>query len=193
MIKGYSTTTFALTTEELILKSLKMEDAHALLAYRAQPAVWRFQLWCPKRPSDARAFIRSAQFDGEPHDGRWNQFGIYRQETNQLIGDIGLNLFEAYQAEIGYTIAPQWQRRGLAKTAVSRLLTYLFNDRQIHRVVACSDSQNVASIGLLNKLGFRQEGYLVESFKANGTWHDEMQFALLCREWQAMNSSHINK
>jgi len=185
-VKGYATTMFELTTAKLRLKSLQMEDAQALLAYRADPAVWRFQLWCPKRPSDAHAFIRSAQFKGEPQQGRWNQFGIYWQETNQLVGDIGLNLMEEQQAEIGYTIAPQWQRKGIAQTAVSRILRYLFEERHIHRIIATADSENAASIGLLRKLGFRQEGYFVESYQVNNTWHDEVQFALLYREWLAL-------
>ncbi len=177
---------FALITEELILKSLQIEDANALLAYRAEPAVVQFQLWCPKRLSDAHAFIDSALFKGEPEVGRWNQFGIFWRKTNQLIGDIGLNLVNDRQAEIGYTIAPNWQRRGLAKTAVSRLLTYLFNERHIHRVVANADSENAASIALLQKLGFRQEGHFIESYQVNDTWHDEVQYALLYREWLAM-------
>ncbi|MCA9929535.1 MAG: GNAT family N-acetyltransferase [Anaerolineales bacterium] len=174
---------FSLTTEKLILKSLQMEDANALLAYRSEPAVWQFQLWLPQRLSDAQAFIRSAQFSGDPQQGRWNQLGVYRQDTNQLIGDIGLHLIDAQQAEIGYTIDPQWQRQGIAQTAVSRILCYLFEERHIHRVIANADSENAASIGLLRKLGFRQEGYFVESYRVNDTWHDEVQFALLYREW----------
>lgn len=174
---------FSLTTEKLILKSLQMEDANALLAYRSEPAVWQFQLWLPQRLSDAQAFIRSAQFNGDPQQGRWNQLGVYRQDTNQLIGDIGLHLIDAQQAEIGYTIDPQWQRQGIAQTAVSRILCYLFEERHIHRVIANADSENAASIGLLRKLGFRQEGYFVESYRVNDTWHDEVQFALLYREW----------
>ncbi|KAA3658723.1 MAG: N-acetyltransferase [Chloroflexi bacterium] len=177
---------FALTTEKLILKSLQDKDANALLAYRAEPSVVKFQLWHPKRPSDAHAFIQSAKFEGEPKMGRWNQFGIFWLKTNQLIGDIGVSLVDAQQAEIGYTIDPHWQRRGLAKTAVSRLLTYLFNERHIHRVIANADSENVASIALLQKMGFRQEGHFIESFNVNDIWHDEVQYALLNREWQAL-------
>jgi len=187
MMNEYTATMFALTTEKLVLKSLQEEDADGLLAYRAEPAVVRFQLWCPKRPSEAHAFIRSAQFDGEPQVGRWNQFGIYWRDTNQLIGDIGLNLVNAQQAEIGYTIALEWQRRGVAKTAVSRLLAYLFDERNLHRIIANADSENVASIALLQKLGFRQEGHFRESYQVNGAWHDEVQYALLHQEWQALH------
>ncbi len=179
---------FTLTTKKIILKSLQEEDVNALLAYRAAPEIVRFQLWSPKRPSDAYAFIRSAQFEGEPKIGRWNQFGVFWRETNQLVGDIGLSLVDAQQAEIGYTISPNWQRRGLAKTAVSRLLTYLFTERHIHRVIATADSENIASITLLTKLGFRQEGHFVESYKVDDTWHDEVQYALLYREWEALQN-----
>ena len=177
---------FALSTDTIILKSLQEEDVNALLAYRANPEIVRFQLWHPKRPSDAHAFIQSAKFEGEPKIGRWNQFGVFWRETNQLVGDIGLSLVDMQQAEIGYTIAPDWQRRGLAKTAVSQLLIYLFTERHIHRVIATADSENIASIALLKKLGFRQEGHFIESYKVNDRWHDEVQYALLYREWQAL-------
>jgi len=62
-------------------------------------------------------------------------------------------------------------------------LTFLFNSKDIHRVVEIVDTENIASINLLKSTGFRQEGHFIENIFFKGKWGSEFQFAMLKREW----------
>jgi aminoglycoside 6'-N-acetyltransferase len=70
---------------------------------------------------------------------------------------------DSRQCEMGFTIAPGYQGRGYAAGAVRLLLGYLFTARGKHRVTACCDPRNAASVALLERLGMRREGHLRQS------------------------------
>ena len=95
-----------------------------------------------------------------------------------------MNLLEdRLQAEIGYTVAPAFQRRGYASEGVSRMLEHLLVERGLHRVRAACDCRNIASLRLLERLGFRREGHLRSSTWSKGEWCDDCLYALLAEEW----------
>ena len=132
-----------------------------------------------------------------PHDGRrsghpgaWYQVGIYLQAGGKLIGDCGFRPLkdEPRQAEVGMTLAPEFQRQGYAAEAFRALLSYLFGTLGKHRVFGSVDPANTASLGLLHRVGMRQEAHLVKSLWFRGDWVDDMIFALLEEEWDAEKS-----
>ena len=87
-------------------------------------------------------------------------------------------------AEVGITISHLEQKKGFAKEALLAILTFLFDLKEIHRVVEIVDSENIASINLLKTTGFRQEGHFIENIFFKGKWGSEFQFAMLKREWE---------
>ena len=60
--------------------------------------------------------------------------------------------------EIGYSVVPEWRRHGYATEMVGGLLSRLADTPGINRVLAECDVQNVASIGVLTRCGFRRIG-----------------------------------
>ena len=63
------------------------------------------------------------------------------------------------------------------------ILTFLFDTKEIHRVVEIVDAENIASINLLKSTGFKQEGHFIENVFFKGKWGSEFQYAMLKREW----------
>ena len=63
------------------------------------------------------------------------------------------------------------------------MLHLAFDDLGLHRVFARVDARNTASARLAARLGMRQEAHLVENEWFKGEWTDELDFALLSREW----------
>ncbi|MDX1934316.1 MAG: GNAT family protein [Capsulimonadales bacterium] len=173
------------TTERLILRPMREKDAPFLVAYRRDPEVAKFQSWTAFDEELARGFISelSQRQPGTPEEGY--QMGIARRDTDELIGDLYLRLldYDPRQAEIGYTLARPHQRRGYAREAVRAFCGYLFDDLQLHRLIAYTSTENVRSVRLLESLGFRREGWTRESVDINDRWHDEYLYALLRREW----------
>jgi putative acetyltransferase len=168
-------------TSRLVLSALSLDDAAPLFGYRAHPEIRRFQPFEPRRVDDARQFIA----DGLKGTDAWRQFGIRLKESAELVGDLGfrLDLERGEQAEIGITLAPTYQRLGLATEAARALLGHLFDTVRVHRVFASIDPDNEASARLFRRLGFRQEAHLRESLWLKGRWADDIVFAMLRSEW----------
>lgn len=175
-----------LVSERVVLRRFCMRDLSAFVSYRSEPAVARFQGWdAPYSRADAERLIRYMATQHPDTEGEWFQFAVALCSDGELIGDCGVltRAGDPRQAEIGYTFAPAYQGRGYATEAVRALLGYLFGERGKHRVTASCDARNAASARLLERLGMRREGYLVESTWAKGEWTDDLLYAMLDREW----------
>ena len=107
--------------------------------------------------------------------------------TDRLIGDCAAHVDadDPRQAEIGFTLAPEHQGHGYATEAVRRLLHYLLVERGKHRVSATCDARNTRSAALLERVGMRREGHLLESTWSKGEWTSDLHYAVLAREWPA--------
>ncbi|MEO8778169.1 MAG: GNAT family protein [Rhodanobacter sp.] len=174
-----------LTTARLQIDALRVADAEALFACRADPAVARYQGWCPADLAAARNFIE-AQSQQSSHG--WFQRAIRLRESGVLIGDLGVCLPEDPQdsVEFGVSIAPAHQGCGYACEAVRVLFAFVFGQLRRHRVHASVDPRNLASMAMLRALGMRQEAHHRESLWFKGEWVDDVIFALLDREWRAL-------
>lgn len=165
-------------TERLTVRRFSPADAERFAAYRSDPVVARFQSWEPPLPlADARQTVeRFAQ--GDPEAPGWFQYAV--DLGGVLIGDLGLNLHEnLLQAEVGFTLASQYQGQGYASEAVLGLLHHLFVDRELHRVSAEADARNTASVRLLERVGFTREGLRLSNTWFKGEWTDDVLFGYL--------------
>jgi RimJ/RimL family protein N-acetyltransferase len=145
--------------------------------------VYKFHNWKPTAVEDAVKFIENSSFTDTLKIGHWNQLGIYQKDSKEMIGDIGIHPFEQNQTEIGFTISPQFQQKGFGVEAVARILKYLFEENQYYRIIARTHPQNIGSINLLKRLGFRQEGHFTKSTFIDGVWQDDLFFAFLRSEY----------
>jgi aminoglycoside 6'-N-acetyltransferase len=176
----------ALTTKRLVLRRFRPEDLDAFVAYRSDPGIARYQSWeVPYRPSQARQFLQELEAIDPDTPGEWFQFAVALRHTDQLIGDCGAHVGaeDARQAEIGFTLAPQHQGYGYATEAVRRLLRYLLIERDKHRVRATCDDRNTRSAAVLERVGMRRKGHLLESTWSKGEWTNDLLYAVLRREW----------
>ncbi|OWP63330.1 GNAT family N-acetyltransferase [Hymenobacter amundsenii] len=177
----------SLETAWLRIRNLRPTDLPDFHAYRADPAVTRYQGFDVFSREQAAEFIAQQTHCEFGHPGQWVQYGIENQRTGRLIGDCAICLQEddSRMAEIGLTISPAEQRRGYAKEVLLALLDFLFGLPDFHRVVETVDADNAASIALLESVGFRLEGEFIDNIFFKGRWGSERQYALLHREWEA--------
>lgn len=92
------------------------------------------------------------------------KYGIEQKKTGKIIGNASLKLSdEGNLCEIGYTLNKNYWRRGIAYTCISALIDFAFLNLTIERIIAKVHEENISSITLLKKLGFR----LVEKNKAD--------------------------
>ena len=83
---------------------------------------------------------------------------------------------------IGYWVAPEVAGRQIMPTAVALVSDYLFNTVGIHRIEIDIRPENVSSLRVVEKLGFRYEGLKERFIHINGAWRDHYVFALTREE-----------
>jgi aminoglycoside 6'-N-acetyltransferase len=107
------------------------------------------------------------------------------RHTDRLIGDFGAHVLaeDSRQAEIGFTLAPPHQGHGYATEVVRRLLHYLLVERGKHRVRTTCDDRNMSSVAVLERVGMRREGHLLESTWSKGEWTNDLLYGVARREW----------
>jgi len=177
-----------LHTQRLIIRNFTDSDLESFLAYRNDPAVAKYQGWSLPYPREkAEAFIAEVKDIHAPKQGEWLQLALELKETGEMIGDAAFCIKEEdmRQAIIGFTIASAFWRKGYAAEALSALLDYLFEDIDLHRIVADCDAENIGSWKTLEKLGFRREAHFVESLLFDNEYTSEYYYGMLQREWRA--------
>lgn len=175
-----------LETQRLKLRPFQKSDLTPFVAYRSDPEVARYQGWDAPYPVEkAVAFIEEMAQSTPGTNGNWYQFAVELQETGAMIGDCAFHTLaqDNRQAEIGFSFARSYQGFGYATEAVNRLLTYLFEALELHRVTAVCDVENIASARLLERVGMRREAHFVDNIFFKGAWGSEYVYALLQYEW----------
>lgn len=160
-----------------------MNDARALTAYRDLPEIARFQSWPMPFTLEAamQMLEEQADLDDLPPSG-WVQIAIEHagEVASEVIGDLAVNLMaDGCIAELGFTLAPEHHRKGYASEAAGAMVDALLAHTKVHRVIASIDPANVASMRVLEHLGFRYEGTARRAERVRGEWVDDMRFALL--------------
>lgn len=183
--------TFHLETERLILRQFREPDLEMFLSYRNDPDVAKYQGWSIPYPREKGIEFVQQMSVAVPGQSKWLQIAIELKSTHQMIGDLAffIKRDDKRQAMIGYSLARPFWGNGYAYEAMSCLLAYLFDEWDLHRVVAECDEENVASWRLLERLGFRREAHLIENLFFKGAYCNEYHYAMLGREWRERHSS----
>ena len=181
-----------ITTERTILRPITSSDNENVFAYRSDSETNKFQGWIPKNIEEVNDLISKNPETINIPDS-WFQLVIIENATQELIGDIGLHFIdkENFQCEIGCTIRKENQGNGITTEVMRAIVNYLFNDLKKHRIVASIDPENINSIKLVERLGFRKEGHFKESLLIDGEWVDDLVYAILNYEWQQTEADNL--
>ena len=109
-------------------------------------------------------------------------FFLFRRTDNALVGGLTLANVRrgvAQAASLGYWIGKPYARCGLMSAAVRTLIPFGFGTLRLHRLEAACIPGNRASVRLLEKTGFKREGFAREYLCINGVWQDHLLYALI--------------
>jgi RimJ/RimL family protein N-acetyltransferase len=182
---------FLLETDRLLLRRFTDDDLEIFFAYRNDPDVAKWQGWnMPYPRENAIEFIEEMRRRDPDEPGGWLQLAIVTRFENEFIGDAAFYIKkdDNRQAYIGCTIKQEHWRKGYGAEVTRRLLTYLFDEKNMHRVIAETDIENTASRTTLERAGFRLEATLLENVWLRGAYASECHYAMLDREWKALNA-----
>jgi ribosomal-protein-alanine N-acetyltransferase len=108
-----------------------------------------------------------------------------RDDDRTVIGRIALGgvLRGAFQnAYLGYWIDAEHQGRGLMTEAVVAATAFALGPAHLHRVQAAVMPRNAASLRVLEKAGYRREGFAERYLCIAGRWEDHVLFAATVEE-----------
>jgi ribosomal-protein-alanine N-acetyltransferase len=113
--------------------------------------------------------------------GRGFAFNVaLRDEPARLVGKIALSGVmrgAMHGAYLGYWTDADHQGRGLCTEGIRAVLAFAFGPAELHRIQAAIMPRNERSLRVIEKLGFRREGYAERYLQIAGTWEDHVLFA----------------
>lgn len=169
-----------LETENLLLRNLREYDKHDMFAIRSNATAMQYiPRPMAKTVDDAVALVEIIISFTERNE-RIN-WAITEKGSDKMIGVIGYVGFkpESARAEVGYVIHPDYFGKGVGYESLKAVVDYGFNVVQLHSIEAIIRPDNVASIKLVEKLGFVREAYFRDYVFHNERFWDETVYSLI--------------
>jgi [ribosomal protein S5]-alanine N-acetyltransferase len=167
-----------LVSARLYLRDIKQSDVDAVHEYASSLEVVRHQEWGPNTVEQTEAFVAGCLAEGAMPESRTVNLGLVLN-NGRLIGSYRATLSEdGADAEIGYSLNPEFWGQGYGTEAALRLIEYLKDERQVRRVFATSRPENAASIRIMEKLGMRQVDCYRKNVLIRGEWRDTLVFSM---------------
>lgn len=177
-----------LETEHLLIRELRMSDAQDQLEYAQDDEIAALGLWLPQKTLQEN--INDIQ-ETINHYANGDNFSwaVEHRADHKMIGRIqlgGYNVRDA-RADLGYAYNRLYWGKGYATEAAHAILQFGFDTLKLHRVGAKVLPNNVGSIRVLEKLGFRREGTLRQTYALRGSHEDLLCYSILAPEWRELN------
>jgi ribosomal-protein-serine acetyltransferase len=175
-----------LDTQRLTLSPVEPADAsdlwNAVDASRSH-----LERWLPWVPfnTDLDASWRYCEASANDWDhGRALRFAIRERGTNRFFGVFGLeSIAHLHQsAELGYWLRIDATRRGYMTEGARATVAWAFRRLNAHRIRVAAATDNVASLGVIRRVGFRFEGVAREAERCQGRWLDHAVFGMIATD-----------
>ncbi|HNQ07462.1 MAG TPA: GNAT family N-acetyltransferase [Tetrasphaera sp.] len=164
------------------LRPLRRSDKDAFFALRQHNRDW-LRPWEPTNPDGSSrrvSFARMLRTQREQgRAGRVLAFGI--TVDGSLAGQLNVSNIElgAFRScTMGYWVGEAYAGRGVTPTAVALAGDYVLRAGNLHRIEINIRPENLASLAVVRKLGFRAEGLRPNYLHIDGDWRDHLSFAV---------------
>lgn len=171
-----------LVTEHLIIRDFRESDGEDLYEYLSDEEVVKFEPYKPFKKNEAYNEAKRRSED--------ERFLAVCLKSGKLIGNLyfAKGNFETF--EVGYVFNKSYWGNGYATESLKALMNYAFEEMKVRRIIAKCDPKNSNSWRLLERVGMRREGTLLENVyfhideDGNPIWKDTYEYALLKSEYK---------
>lgn len=168
------------------LRSLRYRDSSAWVRVRAENVDWLrpWEATSPDTSSVPRSFAAMVRQQGRnARSGEGLSLGIFVDDG--FAGQISLNPIgwgSLRSGAVGYWVSRHVAGRGVAPTAVAMMTDHAMFSLGLHRIEVNIRPENAASLRVVEKLGFRDEGLREKYLHIDGQWCDHRTFALTAED-----------
>jgi ribosomal-protein-alanine N-acetyltransferase len=157
------------------------EDCQELLSLRQRSKDFHFPwVFLSINEQDCKNYINRCQNDD------YQGLLICHLNSNKIIGVVNFSqiFYGMFQnAYLSYYVGVDFAGQGLMSEGVYLAIDYAFSTLDLHRIEANIQPGNKASISLVKRLGFTQEGFSQKYLQINGEWRDHERWALTVENW----------
>jgi ribosomal-protein-alanine N-acetyltransferase len=147
-----------LKTKRLTLRQLSTDDQDAIFALRSDTEINKYLDRQPSKTiEDAVKFIHQVNDNIQKNNSLY--WVITLTETKEFVGTICLFNFstEKNSCEIGYELTTIFQRHGIMREAITKVIDYAFQTIRLQQIQAYTHTANNQSTKLLEQLSFIQK------------------------------------
>lgn len=184
---------FDFETTRLSLRLVKGKDWKALHEIYKAPQNYAYELSQPDSRQETRRKIRRSLFPAQFVRSNILLLVLEKKEDGELVGAISVTFkMPYYTADLGFMLRPDFHNQGLGSESVAAVCQFLFKQIGVEKISAMTDARNTASRGLLEKVGFLQEGYLHKFFyHPDRGWLDAPIYSLLASSSEARREEEL--
>ncbi|MCB1487403.1 MAG: GNAT family N-acetyltransferase [Bauldia sp.] len=142
--------------------------------------------WEPIWPTDDLTKLsfrrRIRRYQREIRSGTGYPMFVFSPDGETLLGGLTLSQVQrgvSQSAVLGYWMGKPFAGKGYMSASVRAMAAFAFDTLHLHRIEAACLPHNDASIQLLEKVGFRREGYARKFLCIDGRWQDHLLYALI--------------
>ena len=138
--------------------------------------------------------FEAAIADAEKEPCEKFRYAVILKDGNKLIGGCEIALREDY-AYLGWILHKDYWKQGCGTEFGRELLRFGFEELGVRRIIASCDAENYGSYRVMERIGMRREGLLIEGRPANKLtdrpYSDEFEYAILKDEWEARREAEF--
>lgn len=169
-----------ITTKRLRLRLFDKSDAANVAGLCNNYNIYKSTMYLPfpYKVEDAVSWIdrHADNFKAE----RSYEFAITDKETGELFGAIALSHNHHFNnGELAYWIGEEFWGNGYATEAAEALLQFAFKVKSYHKVFARYFASNPASGKVMEKLGMKKEGILIDHIRKDDHYEDLLHYGIL--------------
>jgi ribosomal-protein-alanine N-acetyltransferase len=178
-----------LTSSRLQLKIIDETYAHQVLEFVSRNKVFLKEWEVLRNPNyyylQAQRHLLLEDRVGMERGNLFKVWIFKHDQPDLIIGSVSLSniVRGAFQScHLGYRLDQFEQNKAYMTEAITLLVHYAFQQLKLHRIEANIMPRNKASLRVVEKLGFQNEGVARKYLKINGKWEDHIHMVLLNEE-----------
>ena len=176
-------------TKRLLLREFSADDFADVHAYSSDYETVRHMMFGPNTPEQTRDYLERqipSEMNAEPR--MHYNFAIQRKDNGRVIGGVSFHMnWRRDDAILGAVLYRLEAGQGFMTEAVRGVCAIAFEQLQLHRLHAVCDVDNAAMLRVLEKVGMRNEGRMIQRGKSRpeepNPYFDQFGYAMLRDEW----------
>ncbi len=169
-----------ITTNRLVLRLFQKSDAKVVRKLCDNYNIYKSTLYLPYPYSTEDAISWMEHHLDNFNANKSYEFAITDKESGELYGAIALSNNQKFNnGEIAYWVGEEFWGNGYATEGAQAIVQFAFEEKQYHKVFARYFNSNQASGRVMQKIGMKKEGILIDHVMKENRYEDLVCYGII--------------